>query len=200
MKLLLASQAPRLDFPGLFSKPLQELQIAVIPTASTIYDERPWFYDTLRPFQEAGCTLRTVELEGQNAEGLRTALKGVDAIFVGGGNTFHLCYHAQQSGFFDVVKEKIAKDVLYIGSSAGCILACPTVEYTRRYDDESVVPITSYEGMGLIDYCIIPHYDNKEYTSTIQAMLEDWRGTPLRFLALRDGQALWVQDALMEVI
>src|SRR5262249_751708 len=51
----------------------------------------------------------------------------------------------------------------YIGSSAGSIVACPTLKTTK---DMPVVQPTSFEALGLVAFQISPHYLDPDLTST----------------------------------
>ncbi len=91
------------------------------------------------------------------------AVEGAEAVFVGGGNTFRLLKSLQESGVIPALRRRVAQGMPYIGSSAGSIVACPTLKTTK---DMPVVEPSSFEALDLIDFQISPHYLDPDPAST----------------------------------
>lgn len=102
---------------------------------------------------------------------LTTALKsalGTDGnglLFVDGGNTFWLWYHAKAAGLAAALQEvRRVTPFAYAGVSAGAILAGRTCDtaYWKGWDDPTVVPEESLEessdGLGLVEPAVFPHH------------------------------------------
>ena len=124
------------------------------------------------------------------------ALQSAGAIFVGGGNTFRLLKSLQESGVMPAVRERVVEGMPYIGSSAGAIVACPTLKTTK---DMPVVEPSSFEALGLVDFQISPHYLDPDPGSThmgetqeerIQQFLEENEQT---VVGLREGSFLRIE-------
>ncbi len=57
--------------------------------------------------------------------------------------------------------------MLYIGESAGAIIACPDISYNQIMDDKTVATeLTNYSGMGLVDYYVLPHNGEFPFVET----------------------------------
>src|SRR3982751_2726277 len=54
-----------------------------------------------------------------------------DAIFVGGGNTFRLLKTLYDRGLLDEIKARVRTGMPYMGSSAGTVIAGPTMKTTN---------------------------------------------------------------------
>ncbi len=83
------------------------------------------------------------------------AVRQSEAVFVGGGNTFHLLRACAQHGLLDAIRERVADGAPYVGWSAGANLACPTI---RTTNDMPIVEPPSLDALGLVPVQINPHY------------------------------------------
>ena len=199
-KLILASSVSPSIYEAeyLFDKPFGELRIAVVPTAANAETgDKQWFQNNLQVFRDKGCTLVTVELEGKTEGELRTECAGFDAVFITGGNTYYLLYHMQQSGFDKVVTDLVRSGVVYIGSSAGSVVACPNIN-TASGDDASVVPLSNYTGLGFVTYCIVPHLNKAKYAAVAQEFAHKEDGCS--YIGLTDAQILVVEDDFTKIL
>lgn len=84
-----------------------------------------------------------------------TALQSVEALFVGGGNTYALLKRLRESRLLGAIQERVHHGVPYIGSSAGANVAGPTILTTN---DWNVVALDRFEALGLVPFNINPHY------------------------------------------
>jgi len=83
------------------------------------------------------------------------ALNSVDAIAVGGGNTFLLIRALYRLNLIKAIGEKARGGMPYVGWSAGGNVACPTVMTTN---DMPIVEPPSMRALGLVPFQINPHY------------------------------------------
>lgn len=87
----------------------------------------------------------------------------IDLIFVRGGNTTRLIHHLHKFNQFEKIRKLVEEDsVLYIGSSAGSVLAGSDTEYCLRsepydYDVKSEFGKDSLKGYGWIDKMVFVH-------------------------------------------
>jgi len=191
MKLYLtsvASQSLAEIVPDLPQKP-EELKVAFIPTAADTYakDNRPWFDADRDKFIELGFQIEDFDLKGKSEEEVREALSKSDVIFVSGGNTFYLLEHVKKSGFDKVLREISKSDKIYIGSSAGSIIVGPNIEPIKSFDDPSAANLDSYDGFGLVDFVILPHWGREKYAARQDAVIKEF-GTKYKLKPIKDGE------------
>lgn len=86
------------------------------------------------------------------------AVKNAHAIFVGGGNTFHLLHELQTKNLVKPIREKVTNGTPYAGWSAGANMACPTIKTTN---DMPIIQPPSFEALHLVEFQINPHYTEK---------------------------------------
>src|SRR5438105_5063596 len=83
------------------------------------------------------------------------AVREAPALFVGGGNTFRLLAELYRHGLLEPIRERVAAGVPYLGISAGCNVACPTIKTTN---DMSIAQPPSFDALGLVPFQVNPHY------------------------------------------
>ena len=84
----------------------------------------------------------------------RAAIRGAEAVFVGGGNTFRLLKWLQDEGLLGPIRDRAAEGMPYVGSSAGTNVAAPSI---RTTNDMPIVPTANLLALGLVPYQINPH-------------------------------------------
>jgi dipeptidase E len=83
------------------------------------------------------------------------ALAGVEAVLVGGGNTYALLGRLRTSGLLEPLQSRVRAGVPYLGTSAGANMAGPNILTTN---DWNVVGLTVFEALGLVPFNVNPHY------------------------------------------
>ena len=91
------------------------------------------------------------------------ALRRADAVFVGGGNTFRLLHRLYATGLLDTIRARTTEGMPYVGSSAGSIVAGPTIMTTK---DMPIVQPPSFDALALVPFQISPHYLDPDPGST----------------------------------
>jgi dipeptidase E len=126
------------------------------------------------------------------------AVEEAEVIFIGGGNTFRLLKALHDNSLVRPIQRRVESGTPYIGSSAGSIVACPTLKTTK---DMPVVQPTSFEALGLVQFQISPHYLDPDPASTHMGETQEQR--IMQFLeeneeavvGLREGSILRVEGA-----
>src|SRR5438067_5668618 len=93
---------------------------------------------------------------GVSVEGVHTrddpaaAVRDAEALAVGGGNTFHLLKHLQETGVLAAVRESALAGVPYFGWSAGAVICAPTIRTTN--DMPIVEPPNGLGALGILPF------------------------------------------------
>lgn len=155
-----------------------------------MYDRDAYAARTRARFEAMGYGLVSAHEPG-------ASLDDVDAVFVGGGNTFRLLDALHRHGLVEAIRERVGRGMPYIGSSAGSIVACPTLKTTK---DMPVIEPPSFEALGLVPFQISPHYLDPDPGSTHMGETQEERisqyleENSLRVVGLREGTMLVIRD------
>ncbi len=185
------------ELKELIPEPFGSLTVAFIPTAADTHDNKSFVDADRSKLEEMGFNIIDVPLAQLDVAQLTQILDGVDIIFVAGGNTFYLLQEARKSGFVDVVPKLVEKGIVYIGSSAGSYLACPTIEVAHwKHQDRNIVNLTDLTALSLVPFLMSVHYKPEFEMSLREAM----RKTSLPLKILTDEQALIIQDNNIKLV
>lgn len=203
MKLLLTSGGICNDsianaLEKLSKKPRNELKIGFVPTAMNVEKgNKDWFLKHFTDLYKFG--YNWIDILDISAAGInwKQRLSEVDAVYVGGGNTFHLLNQTRIAGFDIWLQENIENKV-YIGASAGSILVTPTIALAGvEPGDENICNLQDLTGLNFVPFEISPHTPtmishevNAEYVKT----------TKNEFYEIDDSTAIQVVDGKVDVI
>jgi dipeptidase E len=123
-------------------------------------------------------------------------LKCFSAVYIGGGNTFHLLKILNDTRFSKVIRDYLEiGGTVYGGSAGGIILGSHIM--TCAINDENKDQSEDYEGLGFLGrYAIICHYE-KEQESFIQSFIHDFQ---LPVIALSEETGLYIRGCDIKVI
>ncbi len=183
----------------------RDQRVACITTACNPYIAKqkptPWLEKDRDAFLRLGFELKDIDIQDKTPKQLNDELDGFNVIFVAGGNTFYLLQEAQKSGFLDIVRSKVENGCVYIGSSAGSILATKDISYVSDLDKMSEAPdLQGSIGLGIVD--IEPHVhfgEPKSFQKRIARFITQYESTAKRIL-LRNDQALIIKDGWIQFI
>lgn len=160
---------------GLLEKPKSEAKVVIITTAANVErGNKDWFAEQFTDFYRYDFSW--VDFVDISAPGVdwQSALTLADIVLVGGGNTFHLLDQVRSTGFDVWLKENDASKV-YMGISAGSILATPSIAVASVDNgDENLSGLTNLRGLTLVGFEVSPHTpedvsheSNRAYRATI---------------------------------
>lgn len=203
MKLLLTSAgitnesiAKSLD--SLISIPREKLKIAFVPTAANKEPgNKDWFFKQIRDLSENGYSwIDIVDFSAADIE-WEQRLSQCDAIFIGGGNTFHLLSMSKQYKFDEWIKDNLETKV-FIGASAGSILFTPTIGIaTVEPGDINYSNISNFDALCIVNFEISPHTPEIVSYQSNQEYVEK---SGHQLYAIDDNTALKIVGKSIEVV
>ncbi len=172
-----------------------------IPTANEVEPEaEAWLAGPRIPLAKSlGFEVEIFTLTGKTPVEVSTALSGAGVICVNGGNNFYLMQQARKSGFDQIIKKLVAEGSIYIGSSAGSMIAGPNFE--TNLDDRSVTPeMTDFTGLNLTDVAIWPHWNSVDFADAYKKEVDLMRNSNQKTMILNDQQYLHVKDDWYQIV
>jgi peptidase E len=137
--------------------------IAVLPTAAGAEKDVSKWLDMAQQhyakFQLPVVPVPILNKSHANDEKLVALLDDADWIFFSGGDPDYLFDSLQGSSLWDKVQEKVKGGSVLLGSSAGAMVLgayIPVFTFKSLYNQKST---KWHKAFGLIDYSVLPHYD-----------------------------------------
>jgi len=148
-----------------------------------------------------------------------STIKETDAILVWGGDPLYLAYWFHHSGLARELSS-LDKDIVYVGVSAGSIavssifvetysgprrgagspLATEQISFVTADGEISRTLITA-SGLGLVEFAIIPHYNNPDHSDACGINAERWAAKiPAPVYAIDEQTAIKITGNRVEII
>jgi len=196
MKLFLASEAKN---PGNFSK-MEEFvggfegkTLAYIPTAANgeskygVWEKESSSWVLIKSL---GVKVISVVLEEQTTEEVEENLSRADIIWVAGGACGYLMYWMRRHNLQKTLPKILDSEKIYIGSSAGSMIASKSLSVTEWYVGEQEKGAGIIPGLSLVDFEIYPHFREDDLEEIKNLREENKTGMPLYLL--KDGEVITV--------
>lgn len=159
--------------------------------------EKNKILQNIKMLEDVGFQVKILDLKQyfNNKDTLEKDIANYSSFCVIGGNVFVLRQAMKLSGFDNFLRKISNNDkYLYIGYSAGsCVLSNSLKGFDlvddpiNPYNDDDVI----YEGIGLINYNIAPHYkSNHKESEAVEKVVEYFNTNNIKYKALRDGDVL----------
>lgn len=172
-------------------------RVLYIDDAASEMRQAPFAQAELKAIGEAAETLVPLTLSQSKSSDLQNEIASANCIYVASGEVFRLLNALRSTGADRLLTDAVNQGKLYAGSSAGAIIAGPSIEPASIMDDPKTAPqLTDYTGLNLTSHVIVPHaqgttgpYSIEVISQTVETYGREWN-----LLLLRDGQALLMED------
>lgn len=174
--------------------------VTYIPTAGIVEETEGMVEEETTILESLGLAVDVLDVSAASYESIVNSLTKNDIIFIGGGNTFFLLQELRRSGADKILVQEVNKGKLYIGESAGAVIACPDIGYCSGMDSSEKAPeLTDYTGLGLVDFYIVPHIGNKEMGEAAEKAVEEYNSR-LDLKIITDRQIIQVDGENLKIL
>lgn len=164
--------------------------------------------------------LELTALPGIDKDVWASSVHQADALLVWGGDPLYIAYWLQASGLMELLLSS-GRDMVYVGVSAGAMAAAsiicesysnpPSGRNNNMLTSEDVVfqtpggevnrKLITARGAGLVDFAIIPHFENTNHPDAVGDNAALWaEHVSLPVYAIDEQTAIKVADGKVEVI
>lgn len=190
----------------LLGKPIAESSALCIPTAILPFRVGPSMAyrfitgQTSSPMTELGWkslgVLELTSLPSIDKEVWAATVQEADALLVFGGDVVYLSRWMRESGLADLLPS--LRDTVYVGISAGSMVTASI--FGETYSDPNQ-PFVIVEGMGLVDFALLPHMDHEDHPESTAARIESMAThVPVPTYGIDDQTAIKVSNGTVEVV
>jgi peptidase E len=165
-------------------KPADQIQLIFIPTASRTPEELHYVEVSKQELDDLG--IKNIHILNLDHKISPEEISGADVIYVCGGNTFYLLQKIRESRFDEALS---GFGGLYVGVSAGSIVAGPDIASAGPWD-ENDVGLSDTSGLKLVDFVVAPHFIEED-----EKKLETFRkSADYEIVGLTDNQAVLIKN------
>ena len=171
-----------------------------IPTAGDPYKNNDFVEADKIALQKYGIEVTDLDLKNKTEKEINKSLAMADILLVAGGDTFYLMEKLKKSGADKAIKNFIRKGGIYIGSSAGSIVCCPTIGGTEKFDNPKLAPnLENFNGMGIFNEVVIPHTHKEKYFERVKETTDKLTSRGFKIHHLTDDDVLFF-DGINSII
>ena len=200
MKLILASDYTFLIKYGynLTGIPKDQMKIGYVNTAIQVESDKDKdFMDRAKnTIKENGYNFDEINIDGKSEDELKDFFKDKNIIHIDGGNTFYLLKKIKETGFDSILKELLKQGLVYIGTSAGAYVMCPTIEVSAWNPDNKKFGLDDFTALNYVPFVLRVHYKEK-YEELVKEKIKTLK-YPLHIL--RDGQGMFCENGIYKFI
>ena len=181
-------------------KNTESKKILFIPTAANVEEYKKYMHLTQKAFEDFGYEVENFDVSVFSEEIAKEKLSEAKIVFISGGNTFYLLQELKRKNLITYLKERIENGMLYIGESAGSVIAAPDIEYASVIDDKTVATeLDDYTGLNLVDFYIVPHFEEEPFVESSRNTVELYKDK-LDLKLINNKEAILVENNNFTII
>ena len=181
-------------------KNTESKKILFIPTATNVDEYKKYIYLTQKAFEDFGYEVENFDVSIFSENTAKEKLSEAKIVFISGGNTFYLLQELKRKNLTSYLKERIENGLLYIGESAGSVIAAPDIEYASIVDDKTLATeLEDYTGLNLVDFYIVPHFEEEPFVESSRNTVELYKDK-LDLKLINNKEAILVENNNFTII
>lgn len=174
--------------------------VIFIPTAGDVEPYVGYIEEGRKALESFGLCVDVLDLAHETLDVIASMLKGAEFIYISGGNTFYLLETLLRTGADRLIVDAVHAGAVYIGESAGTMVASPEIEYALAMDDASKAPgLDSFTALNLVPFSPLPHMGYAPFLEacrTIQEQCAEGR----TLIPMTNTEAIWVEGDTYSIV
>lgn len=177
-------------------------KLVFIDTAAEPKGEREdleWLKNDRQSLVNAGFEVSDYTITGKTRDQLAADLKEFDYVYLSGGDTVYLLQQSQKSGFVSLIKDLVKGGKIYIGTSAGSIIAGPKLP---DYFSDEGYQLENTNGYGFVNFILVPHWGSEHFKDRYlnERLKTIYKKDQVPLLLLTNNQYVHVQDDKITIV
>ena len=152
-----------------------------------------WLQRDLQALREQEYQVDRYTVTGKTREEVEAEIDRYDILYMCGGNTAYLLNQLQKTNTFSLIVEKVQGGKLYIGTSAGSIIAGPRLP---DYFFDEMPELEDTTCFNFVNFTLVPHWGDEYFRERYvgERLQKVYKDTQEPLLLLTDTQYVQVGD------
>lgn len=169
-----------------------EKKVLFIPTAGNVEEYTAYIDEARAVFADLQFEVEVLDIAEAREDVVREKISQAPCLYISGGNTFYLLQELKKKNLLPLIRERIHQGMVYLGESAGAIIASRDIFYNHIMDDKNLAPgLTEYSALSMVDFFVLPHWKEFPFEESSQQTAAAYDGQ-LKLLKLTNQQAVLV--------
>lgn len=169
-----------------------EKKVLFIPTAGNVEVYTAYIDEARAVFADLQFEVEVLDIAEAREDVVREKISQTPCLYISGGNTFYLLQELKKKNLLPLIRERIHQGMVYLGESAGAIIASRDIFYNYIMDDKNLAPgLTEYSALSMVDFFVLPHWKEFPFEESSQQTAAAYDGQ-LKLLKLTNQQAVLV--------
>lgn len=175
-------------------------KLVFIPTASIVEEINFYVEDAKITFKELGMNIDILELTQVSEEEAKQKIISTDFLYISGGNTFFLLQEIKRKNLIPLITKRVNEGMVYIGESAGSMIATADIEYAEGMDDKNIAKdLDSTKALNIVEFYPLVHYGELPFIEICKRREEKYKNK-LNLIRINNKQAITVRDQEINII
>ena len=176
-------------------------EVLFIPTAANVEEYRDYVDEAKEAFAKMGFTLQILDVSKASEAEAKAKIGAAQVLYVSGGNTFYLLCELKKKGLAGLIADRVRSgELVYVGESAGAMIAAPSVEYASMMDDASGSELVAAQtGLDLVKFYPVVHYGEEPFVQSTAEILKAYGGK-LNLTPINNAEAIAVHGDKFEIL
>ncbi len=175
-------------------------EVLFIPTAANVEEYRDYVNEAKEAFSKMGFTLEILDVSKASEAEAKAKIGAARVLYVSGGNTFYLLRELKKKGLAGLIADRVRSgELVYVGESAGAMIAAPSVEYAALMDEASGYETAAQTGLDLVKFYPVPHYGEEPFVQSTAKILKAYGGK-LKLAPINNAEAIAVHGDKFEIL
>ncbi|HHF7032489.1 Type 1 glutamine amidotransferase-like domain-containing protein [Streptococcus mutans] len=169
-----------------------EKKVLFIPTAGNVEEYTAYIDEARAVFADLQFEVEVLDITEVREDVVREKISQTPCLYISGGNTFYLLQELKKKNLLPLIRERIHQGMVYLGESAGAIIASRDIFYNHIMDDKNLAPgLTEYSALSMVDFFVLPHWKEFPFEESSQQTAAAY-DSQLKLLKLTNQQAVLV--------